>query len=352
MSVFGDKPVVITMLGSRGSGKTCFMSAMYAMMAAGQELKGYCLEAEKQADARALLTFWEKMLRTTQSEDGANRFPPSTSATTDYSFLLNYGFGEPVIRFDWQDYRGGLIPADDDEPNRQKLIDRLKVTDCLMICVSGEHLSKKLTPETKPLVLLDIDLNFINQLVSQIQRSGHNIPPSVVIVITKYDYCKEREMDLFEDVKEIFQVFFEAKGWLVMMCPVSLGLGLSKNISSPLTPLNIHIPVVFSLLSKMIRIQWEKLDPILSKVRSDDGLESGQKIAGIRQVFRQIQDSPSVSGDQDSELAVAEKLKGEVLRMSSIILNDCKKDDVPPGSQFHIYLNGEKLTWRKILGLD
>lgn len=255
---------------------------------------------------------------------------------------MKYGLHEPIIMFDWLDYGGGAVPASNDDPDRQKLLKRLKDTDCLILCVSGQHLKEPITDENREEVLLNIDAHFINSLIGEVQRSGRNTPPSIAIIVTQYDRCQKREATIFEDIKQIFPILFESKGWLVMICPVTLGLGLADNLSAPVNPINVHIPIVFSLLSKMIRVQWEKIDQSQLNVKKGNK----QDIATIREIFRSLESGQSnIYGYNHSELA--KKLKQEIIRMSSVIVKQ-KLNAV----RFITYLHGKPIAWKDLLGED
>lgn len=76
----------------------------------------------------------------------------------------------------------------------------------------------------------------------------------MAIVITKYDLCHHRDKDeIIADVKKLFQALFTPNsGWLVMICPVSLGKELCNDPENAnIVPVNAHLPVVFAVYSQL-----------------------------------------------------------------------------------------------------
>ena len=310
---------------------------MYATMSHGKALNGYCLKAAKHLEGKELLDTWRTMV---MGKDLAReqRFPASTSQPSEYAFALSYAADKSIIDFDWLDVGGEAMSSVDEDPARQKLLDRLKKTDCLMLCISGENFKQPVTDSNMQEVLLNIDAQFINFLIAELQCSRNNTPPSISIVITQYDLCKDREANtVFEDVKQIFPMLFDSKRWLVMVCAVTLGLDLGKNYSAPISPINMHIPVIFSLLSKMIRVQWEKIDQEQLKSKRNHTQNSSQ----IKEALRNIDSSKF----QTPDFRLARQLKTEIGKLSTVILTHQTKT-----LRFTIYLDGKQIDWKDILG--
>lgn len=314
ISMVDNKPIILTMLGATNSGKTSYMSAMYAFMERGLGLNGYSLESKNLDDSIHLEEIWNNIV---QGEE--NRFPSATFSMYEYNFTLLYGLNTPITSFNWLDYRGSAISGSDDDPARQQLRQRLQVTDCIILCVSGENLAEPLTLKSRAKILRNIDAHLLNSLTDEFVHGIDNKLLSLAIVITKYDLCQKRGTDTFEDIKQIFPFLFGSRGWIVMICPVTLGLKLSEDITAPISPKNIHIPIVFSLITKMIKIQWESL--------------------GLYNISETI----------DQERLI--KQKHEITRLASLILGDRQRNnssDLP----FHTYLNGVRISWNEVFDED
>jgi hypothetical protein len=244
--------IKITMLGYSGAGKTCYMVAMYKMMSYGIGLNGFSLSACDADDNVRFGELWKSLAET----EGVDRWPaPTGDETFTYNFNFNYSF-KPLLGFNWFDYRGGALEDYSSAPDVGELRQRLTDTSCIFLCVSGEHFSKKL----KPTAYDKIGVGSINQLMTDTQNiNGRNLPPAVVVVITKYDLCSHRPYaEVVEEIRELFGVFFgQGTKWLVMICPITLGQELATDANlAEVDPENVHLPVVFAMYAELLRQSW------------------------------------------------------------------------------------------------
>ncbi|MBC1238347.1 TRAFAC clade GTPase domain-containing protein [Nostoc sp. 2RC] len=246
----------ITMLGLSGAGKTCYMLGLYATMQLG--LQGFTLATTDMDEDLRLTSLWEKMV----DEEGEDRWPPPTgSEPYQYEFDFSYGM-RPLISFDWLDYRGGAMQSTSTQEDYKILLNRLRESSCVFLCVSGEYLREEISSDTQlGLIKRKAGISrmniFLTDLTKNLKDSQRPFP--IVIVITKYDQCAERAQDkisrekLFDDIKKMFNTLFTpSKDWLVMLCPVSLGKELGKDsLTGKIDPKNLHLPLVFALYAKL-----------------------------------------------------------------------------------------------------
>jgi double-GTPase-like protein len=234
--------VKITMLGTTGAGKTCFMVGMYAMLRAGH--RGFTFSCEEDLDLE-LSRRWMTML-----EPGKDRFPPKTpDGEFRHRFSFNYGF-RPVFEFEWLDYRGGALYDNQSSEEFQRLKNHLLNSTCVMLCVSGEHLA---SGRSDVIVKTKCGIDRMGLLLTEMHKavattSGQDLPP-LVIVITQFDRCRNLNPEkLSEQIRDLFNPAFASGGnWLVAICPVSLGKELAENpISGEIGPYNLHLPVAFA----------------------------------------------------------------------------------------------------------
>ena len=242
--------IKITMLGTTGAGKTCYMLGMYAAMEMG--FHGFTFSASNSDDGLKLNNMWEKLL----DGDGDERWPLGTDKTKTYNFSLNHGFRK-IMGFEWQDYRGGALNDDASVADVSGLIQTIHTSSCLFLCISGEYLRTKVDSRTQGRTKANRMNMFITELV---QKQNHNTdrPLPVAIVITQYDLCSHRpKEEITEDIKRLFQALFTPGGhFLVMICPVSLGKKLSSG--GELEPVNVHLPVFFAIYSKFCEYGKER----------------------------------------------------------------------------------------------
>jgi GTPase SAR1 family protein len=241
--------VKITMLGTSGAGKTCYILGLYATMQFG--IQGFTLSATDMDEDLRLTSAWENMVE----EEGENRWPPPTGMEPhQYEFDFSYGFRR-LIGFDWLDYRGGAMLDSSKATDVQALMSRLQQSTCIFLCVSGEYLTEeglsdtKLQSKAKRAGVHRMTL-FLNNLAQSLKDNQKPFP--IVIVITKYDLCQKRGRAVIEDLKRIFSsLFMPNHDWLVMICPVSLGKELGENSDTgKIDPKFLHLPLVFALYAK------------------------------------------------------------------------------------------------------
>jgi Double-GTPase 2 len=239
-------PIKITMLGNSGAGKTCYMLGMYATMSLG--VKGFTFATRDMDVDLELRDAWDQIIET----EDEKRWPDPTTQTTPYEFDFCYGLDE-LMGFDWVDYRGGALKVSSKDPQYQSevqgLINHLQHSDCIFLCISGEHLVGK-TENNVAGVQRKTGYDRMLQFIRRLQISDNTSKPAIVIVLTKYDLVpEEKEDSITEIIKDMFNPFFTNGGnWLTMICPVTLGIDLSENSASgEIEPQNIHLPVTFAI---------------------------------------------------------------------------------------------------------
>ncbi len=240
----------ITMLGAEGAGKTCYILGLYASMQFG--IEGFTLATRDMDEDLRLTSLWQTMV---EPEEGEDRWPPPTGIEpSQYEFDFSYGLRQ-LISFDWLDYRGGAMLDSSDALDVQTLMNRLRESSCVFLCISGEHLREENLSNTQLLSKarkaavhrMNIFLNDLAQSLNDRQR-----PFPIVIVITKYDLCQKRGRAVIDDIKKMFStLFMPNQDWLVMICPVSLGKELEEDSSTGrIDPKFLHLPLVFALYAK------------------------------------------------------------------------------------------------------
>lgn len=127
-----------TMLGDTGSGKTCFLLAMYLKMLEGVgkftiSIPNGNFEKEKQLARRAETLDDEEL--------DVDRFPAGTTGAEKYKFNLKISH-EDVLQFDWYDHPGSVLkPSQADSEMRENLKRNLFNSSVLFICIDGSKLA-------------------------------------------------------------------------------------------------------------------------------------------------------------------------------------------------------------------
>ncbi len=246
--------VSVCMLGDRATGKTCFLTAMYIVMS--ESINGFTFSAE---DDDHDLDFGEAWTRFVEEQI----WPEPTKQTQDLAFNFHYGGSERLGTFLWKDYRGGALSERSTSEDKQELKDFARESDCLIVCLPAKDLPTTSRPQ------LPEQLRKLNQLLQGID------PVPVVLALTKADESNLTDMTWGVEAlaknpltgHPMWQYLAEDAGWDVLVCPVSLGIGLESEefiypqtqakgrrlIAGEIRPHNVHVPVVFGLFKLIER---------------------------------------------------------------------------------------------------
>lgn len=312
--------IKITMLGTTGAGKTSYLLGMYAVMQTG--VQGFTLAAKDMDLDLELTQRWEKLI----SLKGDDRWPtPNAAAMEYYGFDFSYGF-HPLMGFQWLDYRGLALSDRSTEQDVTELVEYLQESECLFLCISGEHLASEITPSTVRELKSDRMNQFIQQYISFNKNPSSLKPFPIAIVITKYDLCHHRDKDeIIADVKKLFQALFTPNsGWLVMICPVSLGKELGDNPENAnIVPVNVHLPVVFAVYSQLrayglkLKEERDRQNLAIDTIKHHNPLIQLLKASQLREQTTQLETSTT-------EIATVEenmKLLSQELQQASLYFN-------------------------------
>ena len=292
----------ITMLGTLGAGKTCFLVGMYADMSGGR--RGFTFSTNPDDDLD-LSDKWSRLI-----EAGPDRWPPATSAQPkSYTFGFNYGFRR-IMEFDWIDYRGGALSDRSTEADVQELKRYLKQSSCVMLCVSGEHLQElKNAAVVRAQTRIGRMNSFLTELREELGRQRKELP-AVIIVVTKSDCCSSRPPEEIEEqIRDLFNPLFSPdSGWLVSIGSVSLGADLATDTEKgEIAPDSIHLPLIFSIhcaLYKEVEQQRRKLYEGIGKrdqMENEWGrLKKWWRAEEIEQIFKE-------TGEDEQKLASLQK---------------------------------------------
>lgn len=305
----------ITVLGMSGSGKTCYLLALYYKMLAG--IEGYTLTTDDKRDVE-LRDSYSKLRNGKLKE---KRFPVGTNSGTfeKYTFDLCQSY-EKIMSFDWIDYAGG------DLGNKVGAYEQLEKdiyeSSSLFIFVDGANLIKDFQTGEE---LEDIDERIesvslanasINNLLARYsqRKEKDNFFPPIAIVVTKYDLFHDlvSEEELCEIVQEAFSPLFGSKAnkieRIITIIPISLGANISDNdYSGKLKPININLPILFGIYFTIVKQQFtQHCESIYSFM---------EKFGKEKQKYSHSRDEriEKLTSERDSELARLEKYRKDKL---------------------------------------
>lgn len=181
------------------------------------------------------------------------RFPAPSDKIEEYHFLLKYNL-KTIDEIQWIDYPGNLVEEDENNPDNVRLMEYMKGTDCLFLCIDGAHFNHDTRTGILSAINRDgggMELNYMLNRAAENARTGadQGLPP-VCMIITKYDLVepdKRSETFLLDILKEVFPILFHpssgGSGRLVSVCPVTLGRDIGKG--GKLEPKNIEKPFCY-----------------------------------------------------------------------------------------------------------
>ena len=271
-----SEKIKILMLGDSTSGKTCFMVGMYTAI---QDSSTFSLKATEPDEGVRLTNLWSTIVR----GSGNKRWPPPSDKPETYNFELCYAY-KPLIEFEWLDYRGGLMLDLSSPDEIRKLRDYATESSGFFFCISGKYLEYPVTDANLQEIAIKSKANLMGQYLQYLsidRRPARKKSFPIIIIVTQYDYCYRRDKrELMEDVKRMFPPLFAPNsGWLVMICPITLGKELAQDKDNgKIEPKNLDVPVAFVLyciLTEQARLQQREVRKIEEQL---DVLESSNLI--------------------------------------------------------------------------
>lgn len=313
-----EEAIAIVMMGVSGVGKTSFLVGMYG----GMTEYGFQLHATDHDQRIDLDDKWSQLLR------GENLTANNPDETEHYNLEL-WNSRIPLARFHWIDYAGGALSDPSNEEWVQELTHYINNANCLFVCIDGEHLRFPITEQDLIWIRNETKANLILHYIRDFSRGKHPGFLPIVITVSKYDLClqritpeskierikkienqqekelkknlsdrekpkiekkagdelqKELQKQIENEIISIFEPLFE-QGWLVMICPFTLGQDFDltrthKGYIPTIVPRNYHFPLVFALWAKLREEAWsitkqlEEIDDYLDNVVNEGQLRS------------------------------------------------------------------------------
>lgn len=310
----------ITMLGYTGTGKTCYMLGMYSFMSMG--LNGFTITTQDYDEDLELNDSWDALV-----EDG--KWPQGTMQGTEKSYKLDLCYGaKPILPFEWLDYRGGALRDNSSSSDVEKLKNHAKESDCIFLCISGEHLTEEIVDSTgavnnnaKAKAARKLQTSRMNRIIQDIGAkvgAASNNPFPIAIVITKYDLCMQRGKEaVIRDIKELLDpLFTENSSWLTTIIPVSLG----KDVQSggEINPIAIHLPVVFAVYIQLrntanqLNLSRKSVSGQLTDAKSRNFISRWLNSSEIDNKEKRIKELESQSSDILSKMQLLVQQLGKV----------------------------------------
>lgn len=249
----------ITMIGVSGSGKTCFIYAMYDFMSIPRN--GFSFTAANLDQDLDLQDGWYQITE-------EHRWPEHNTNTINYDFHVQFNT-KSILQFSWCDYRGGATSDRSTEQDKQDLMERVHQSSCLIISIGADTIKEILAGNQSKAR----ELKILNGIIHNYEINNNRRVP-IIFALTKADlYTREEQGKLIDLIKFYFQnIFLPHSGWLAAIVPVTLGSFPSGDntgdIEGVIEPKNIQVPVMF-FVSSVLHEKAENIKNKLDRINKD-----------------------------------------------------------------------------------
>lgn len=318
----------IVIIGTSGSGKTCYFYGMLHKMQRG--ISGFSLRIN---DSEAYRKLRGGMLRLGDTSlPIEDRWPDPSDKLEQYNLDLLHNMGK-LDSLEWVDYPGEHVSEAHDD-----FINLLDGANCLFVCVDGSLLQgdEDELDDIADDFYNESGMDLCNALMRAEQKSGEAFPP-VCILITKYDAVSPelQNMDLITKfVKACFPTLFRqgnGKDRMVTICPVSLGKDIADG--GKLRPKNVERPICFAAYL----VQYVAVQEIVKKYK--DALDISEKMAKAYSeksfLGKLVSRKPPV---------LSEEQKQAVIELINTAEGDLK-DLLAMVNVLPLFINGEETNW-------
>jgi len=245
----------VTMIGATGCGKTTYMLGMYSVMSAG--LSGYYLAAQNLDLDYDLAERWEDM-RT------YNNFPRPNliQEPVPYPFFFRDN-NQTLVKFAWEDYRGGAMDDRAHEADSVQLDARLLKSDSIYLTLDGTEFLTGVNDQN----IADVRHRTratrmgprLSHVFDECDRRDRGYP-SLIILVTKSDKIADANPGATQ--RELLDLVYESASRLVpacfdenrntMVCPVQVCRDEIDPVAGQpvrrVSARNVHYPLLYSFL--------------------------------------------------------------------------------------------------------
>lgn len=328
----------ITMIGTSGSGKTVFSAGVYSVFMR-KEFEGFSVYPRGDGLPSQLI---EAHRFTRDYKSLANkRWPDGTKEFNLFPFDLYYQ-GRKITKFDWIDYRGGVL----DDPNidaemASDIYAHIAASDAVILFADAHKLTETYDPDEAAFLS---GADAVCQIISGFAKNYPGNKLSFLIALTKCDAISkewkgkdnsyspliEHGIKAFHPLGNIYK---RERLWRGGIIPVStMGEGTvnsNGDIVGFLKPLNIGHVMAFCVSSTLRHEQDDRLQTLINRGGRIDQIESQYKgfLGAIRRTFHFFNKANNDLGvleemrkEQMNDLAELNKIRRPVEALETIAL--------------------------------
>ncbi len=234
------------MIGLKGSGKTCFTTAMAMAMGSGIKLKDGIFNLSF-ANLQQMAPLMNAYMGMTENR----RWPDASDDKNSYDFNSSLALRR-VLPFTLLDYPGGWIT----DPNHMdEMFEEFNECGAIIVLVGADMLRQFINGNNVMFPYFSLLRNFTQNVIQKFEDNGSVFPPTIIAITKSDEFENEGELDkAYEYLKEQFKVIFGPNTNIVSgLTHIKLGNGLKNNEAKIEGDLilkpdfgNLSIPILFS----------------------------------------------------------------------------------------------------------
>ena len=242
----------IAMIGLRGSGKTCFTTAMTMAMNSGIKLEDGSVFNLSFSDLQQMAPLMNAYMGMTNDRN----WPPSSDEKISYDFNSSLSLRR-VLPFTLLDYPGGYLT----DPNHMdEMLQEFNECASIIVLVGADMLRQFIHGNLGLYPYFSMLQQFTQNVISEFDKGGSVFPPTIIAITKSDEFANEDEINqAYAFLRERFAAIFAVGTNIVSgLTHIQLGNNLKNNESKIEGDLilkpnfgNLSIPILFSFYASV-----------------------------------------------------------------------------------------------------
>lgn len=336
----------IAMIGLKGSGKTCFTTAMTMAMNSGIKLNDGSVFNLSFANLQQMAPLMNAYMGMTNNRN----WPPASDEKNAYDFNSSLSL-KRVLPFTLLDYPGGWLT---DPDHMDEMLDEFNECAAIIVLVGADMLRQFIHGNTGMYPYFSMLRQFTQNVISEFDKEGSVFPPTIIAITKSDEFENENEIRCAKDfLKEKFAAIFSVGTNIVSgITHIQLGNNLKNNEAKIEGELilkpefgNLSIPILFSLYASVftnrenVKVGRSRANERLSEVQRELMKSQSQNI------FKRLRDK--LNGKQrkmeETERDISKTVQGANEQLSNLskVIHSIEPTII---SGAELYYNGERLN--------
>lgn len=237
----------IAMIGLKGSGKTCFTTAMTMAMSSGIKLEDGSVFNLSFANLQQMAPLMNAYMGMTENR----RWPDASDNKNSYDFNSSLSLRR-VLPFTLLDYPGGWLT---DPEHMDEMFEEFNECGAIIVLVGADMLRQFINGNTVMYPYFSMLRQFTQNVIEKFDQNGSVFPPTIIAITKSDEFEDEGEIGkAYEFLREQFAAIFAVGTNIVSgLTHIKLGNHLKNNETKIEGDLilkpefgNLSIPILFS----------------------------------------------------------------------------------------------------------